>query len=115
MPGPASKRPIAKRYNTDGFADREQLLLTIFLLWRANPGFIFTGVSRQDQEYETLIKDSIKLYIQPNDKTVRMAAFKTNMELGQYSVDLTEGDEWYEASRPHLMHSAYVIQHLKRE
>lgn len=82
-------------------------MLTIFLLWRADPGFIFCGATRPD--YEALLADCGKLFTQTNDKTIRMAAFKTMMELAFYARGLTEGQPWYEESRAHMVSSACVI------
>ncbi|KIO22012.1 hypothetical protein M407DRAFT_28426 [Tulasnella calospora MUT 4182] len=104
--GNGPKRPVAKRYNQDSFADRESLMLTIFLLWRADPGFIFCGATRP--EYELLLADCGKLFTQTNDKTIRMAAFKTMMELALYARGLSEGQPWYEESRAHMSSSAAI-------
>lgn len=81
-------------------------MLTIFLLWRADPGFIFCGDTRS--EHESVLADCGKLFTQTNDKTIRMAAFKTMMELAAYARGLSEGQPWYEESRAHLSSSAYV-------
>ncbi len=105
VPGTTTRRPIAKRYNTESFGDREQLQLTVFLLWRADPGFIFHGVGKNDPDYAALLGDAIKLFVQPNDKTIRIAVFKTHMELATFALQLSEGDEWYEQSRAHLLHA----------
>ncbi|KAG8981934.1 Ras GTPase activating protein ira2 [Tulasnella sp. 425] len=104
--GNGPKRPVAKRYNQDSFADRESLMLAIFLLWRADPGFIFCGDTRS--EHESVLTDCGKLFTQTNDKTIRMAAFKTLMELAVYARALSEGQPWYEESRAHLSNATAI-------
>ncbi|KAG8905759.1 Ras GTPase activating protein ira2 [Tulasnella sp. 403] len=105
VPGMQTRRPIAKRYNQESFGDREQLLLTMFLLWRADPGFVFCGVTRNDPDYEALLAEGIKLFALPNDKAIRMGLFKAYVELATYALGLEQGDPWFEESRPHLLHT----------
>ncbi|KAG8886533.1 Ras GTPase activating protein ira2 [Tulasnella sp. 331] len=100
--GNIARRPIAKRYNAESYGDREQLVITIFLLWRADPAFIFYGVAKNDTAFEALITDSIKIFVQPNDKVIRMTAFKANMDIGRYALSLKEGQTYYEESRAHV-------------
>ncbi|KAG9015978.1 Ras GTPase activating protein ira2 [Tulasnella sp. 427] len=106
VPGNGPRRPVAKRYNQDSFADRESLMLTIFLLWRADPGFMFYGSTRA--EHEVLLIECAKLFTQTNDKTIRMAAFKTMLELALYARSLSEGQQWYDESRTLLSNSGAV-------
>ncbi|KAG9027475.1 Ras GTPase activating protein ira2 [Tulasnella sp. JGI-2019a] len=100
--GNMPRRPIAKRYNAESYGDREQLVITIFLLWRADPAFIFYGVMKNDIAFEALISDSIKIFVQPNDKVIRMTAFKANMDIGRYALSLKEGQTYFDESRAHV-------------
>lgn len=104
--GTAPRRPIAKRYNADSYGDREQLVLTIFLLWRADPAFFFCGVSKADPGFQSLVADSIKIFVQPNDKVIRMTAFKMNTEMGIFALGLREGQQWYEETRAYIASGA---------
>ncbi|KAG8959528.1 Ras GTPase activating protein ira2 [Tulasnella sp. 419] len=103
VPGGQTRRPTAKKYNAEHFNDREQLLLTIFTLWRSHPGFAFHGVRAEDPEYESMIAESLKLFSHPSDKSIRMSLLKTYCDLATFALGLREGDEWYQESRTFIL------------
>jgi len=81
------------------------MILTIFLIWRSEPGFIFYGVAPSDPEYEALLSDAVKLFVQPTDKVIKMTVMKTIMDLTSIALPLREDQEWYLESRTHRNHA----------
>jgi hypothetical protein len=85
------------------------MLLSIFLLWRAEPGFAFHGVSLMDPEYEALLADAVKLYSQSSEKIIKSTVMKTLIDLSSFAISLKEDEEWFIESRTHYAHAASVM------
>ncbi|KAF7432844.1 Ras GTPase activating protein ira2 [Pleurotus ostreatus] len=101
-PKRASARPKAKRSQTHPLPDRENLLLGILSLWRADPAFHFEGL--EVSENEDVGSSSVKIWSSDTDITVKISAAVTV----KYIAELT-----YKA-QPSEPHTGVMLSLLNR-
>ncbi len=108
-PKRASTRPKAKRSQMHPLPDRENLLLGILSLWRADPSFHFEGL--EVSENEDVGSSSVKIWSSDTDITVKISAAVTVKYIAELTYKAQPSDPHTGIMLSLLNRALYVLSH----